>query len=252
MRSPLAFLGSYTEGTNLSEQTWGWTSSEWDDYWRTSEPSRDVVDAQRRWVQRIKRLTRKRDLRLRSMADFGCGPGIMLLELAQMYPDTSFHGFETSSGLVNRNQREAAELGLQNVSFAVTKLPTVPIRLTFDLVLCIATLHYVENSLLALRSLFMAVRRGGHLIVNYPNNFTARWYRENIPEADESLRRRFALVLAGKNLLSRRKIAGALGRPCRSFWKEVGEGADKANPCVFMSKPWEPTASQLEAPANFT
>ncbi len=90
------------------------------------------------------------------MADFGCGPGVTLLELAELYTDTSFHGFETSNGLVNWNKREAAERGLQNVSFAVTKLPTVPNRLAFDLVLCIATLHYVENRLRALRNLFEA------------------------------------------------------------------------------------------------
>ncbi len=177
------------------------------------------------------------------MADFGCGPGITLLELAELYPATSFHGFEVSSILVDRNRKKATELGLHQVSFVTTKLPTVPKGLTFDLVLCIATLHYIENSLGALRNLFMAVRPGGHLIVNYPNTFTACWYRENVPKSDETLRRRFALVLAGKNLLSRRKIAVALERPCRSFWKEVGEEADKANPCVFMSKkPWEATA----------
>ncbi len=170
------------------------------------------------------------------MADFGCGPGITLLELAELYPDTSFYGFETSRVLVDRNKKKATELGLQNVSFEATKLPTVPYRLAFDLVLCIATLHYVENSLRALRNLFMAVRPGGHLIVNYPNTFSERWYRENIPKSDEVQRRRFALVLAGKNLLSKRKIAVALGRPCRNFWKEVGESMDRANPCMFVSK----------------
>jgi trans-aconitate methyltransferase len=223
----------------------GWTASEWDNYWRTSGPPQDVVDAQRRWAERIKRFTMKRDLRLRSMADFGCGPGDTLLELAELYPDTSFHGFEISSVLANRNRKKATELGLQNVSFETAKLPTVPDRLTYDLVLCIATLHYVEANLLALRNLFMTVRPGGHLIFNYPNTFTARWYHENIPEADEVQRRRFALVLAGKNLLSRRRIAGALGRPCRSFWKEAGESMDRANPCVFVSRQREATTDQL-------
>ncbi len=215
----------------------GWTSSEWDVYWMTSGSPPDVVEAQRRWVHRIKRFSRIRDLRFRYMADFGCGPGVTLLELAELYPDTSFHGFETSNGLASRNKAVAAELGLQNVSFEVTKLPMVPNGLAFDLVLCIATLHYVENSLRALRNLFMTVRPGGHLIFNYPNTFTAHWYRENVPKSDETLRRRFALVMAGKNLLSERKIAGALGRPCRSFWKEVGESMERANPCVFVSRP---------------
>ncbi|MFQ5910206.1 MAG: class I SAM-dependent methyltransferase [Thermoplasmata archaeon] len=214
-----------------------WTASEWDDYWRASGLPQDVVDAQRRWVQRIKRFSLKRHTKLRSVADFGCGPGITLLELAKLYPDTSFHGFETSRLLVERNQKVAMEMGLQNVSFETAKLPAVPDRLTYDLVLCIATLHYIENGLLAVRNLFRTVRPDGHLIFNYPNIFTVHWYRESIAKSDEAQRRRFALVLAGKNLLSKRKIAVALGRPCGSFWKEVGETMDRANPCVFVSKP---------------
>ncbi len=215
----------------------GWTSSEWNDYWRTSGPPQDVVDAQRRWVRRVKRFGMKRDLRFRSMADFGCGPGITLLELAQLYPAASFHGFETSRALVDRNRQKATELGLQNVRFEATNLPAVPNRLTFDLVLCIATLHYVENGLLALRNLFRTVKPGGHLIFNYPNTFTAHWYRENVPKSDTALRRRFALVLGGRNLLSKSKIKELLGESCRNFWKEVGESMDRANPCVFVSKP---------------
>ncbi len=188
-------------------------------------------------MKRIQLFSLKRDLSLRSMADFGCGPGITLLQLAELYPDTSFHGFEISSVLVDRNRKKATELGLQNVSFETAKLPTVPNRLTFDLVLCIATLHYVVDSLRALRNLFATVRPGGHLIFNYPNIFTMYWYRGNIARSDETLRRRFVLVLGGRNLLSKSKIQEVLGEPCRNFWKEVGESMDRANPCVFVSKP---------------
>ncbi len=197
-------------------------------------------------MQRIKRFSVKKDLRLCSMADFGCGPGITLLELAELYPATSFRGFEISSTLVERNRAKAAELGLENVSFETTNLPTIPKETTFDLVLCIATLHYIENGLFALQNLFRTVRPGGHLIFNYPNTYTAHWYRENVPKSDETLTRRFALVLEGKNLLSQRKIAGVLGRPCGNFWKEVGENMDRANPCVFVSKPRGAEVDQLE------
>ncbi len=197
-------------------------------------------------MQRIKRFSTKRGLRFRSMADFGCGPGIALLELAELYPAASFHGFEISSALVDRNRKKATELGLQNVSFETTTLPTVPRTFTVDLVLCIATLHYIEASLLALQNLFMTVRPGGLLIFNYPNTFTAHWYRENVLKSDEALRRRFALVLGGKNLLSQRKIAVALGRPCGNFWKKVGESMDRANPCVFVSKPKGVEVDQVE------
>ncbi len=188
-------------------------------------------------MQRIQRFIRRRDLRFQYMADFGCGPGVTLLELAELYPETSFNGFEASKVLVDRNQKETMRLGLQNVSFEMAKLPTVPKGLSFDLVLCIATLHYIEANLLALRSLFMTVRPGGHLIFNYPNTFTAHWYRENIPKSDQALRRRFELVLMGKNLLSERRMEEELGGPFRSFWREVGERRDRANPCVFVSKP---------------
>lgn len=188
-------------------------------------------------MHRIKRFTQEKGLRFRSMADFGCGSAIALLELAELFPGTIFHGFEASTALVNRNRRKAAELGIRNIRFQAAELPAVPETRTFDLVLCIATLHYVENSLLALRNLFTKVKSGGHLIFNYPNIFTMHWYRRNLAEADESLKRRFGLVLSGKNVLSRRKIAGVLARPIRNFWRELGESLDRTNPCVFVSRP---------------
>lgn len=215
----------------------GWTSSAWEEYWKTSGPPRDVVDSQEKWVQRINQFTSGRGIKPKSMADVGCGPGIMVMELAALHPDASFHGFDTAGGLVDSNAVRATELGLTNVGFETTTLPEVPAGFTFDLVLCIATLHYVEDSLQALRNLFSLVRSGGYLIFNYPNARTAKWYRANVSRADEIQRMRFALVLAGRNLLSRKEIEAALGQPCRNFWREVGESVDNANPCVFVSKP---------------
>ncbi len=189
--------------------------------------------AQRRWVKRISRFCRTKSLRLDSMADFGCGPAVALFELARKFPRVQFYGFDASRGVIKRNRERAQELAIRNMSFSRVQLPNVPREAAFTLVLCIATLHYVKDNLSVIQDLFAVVEPGGFLIFNYPNAYSRQWYQEN---ATGNMRRRFALLLAGKNILAEKTIEDALGKPCHNFWREMGESAPRGNPCVYVRK----------------
>lgn len=169
-----------------------------------------------------------------AIADFGCGPAIALFELARRFPGINFYGFDASSAVIKKNTESGRNLSIRNVAFNTIQLPVVPKKTAFSLVLCIATLHYIKDALLTIQNLYSTLKPGGFLIFNYPNLYTKYWYRRN---ADGDMKRRFAVVLAGENVVSKGIVEAALGRPCHNFWTEVGETGTRGNPCIFVRKP---------------
>jgi len=133
------------------------------------------------------------------MAEFGCGRGELSAILAAALPDCHFVGYDLSPMTISRLSRKA----LPNQEFEIASLPQVPSR-TFDCVLCFNTLHYVPESLLAIRRLWSIVRPGGVLIFNYPN----RYYLAALPPEPQD--RTWAVVerpmRLRRNLLTRKQI----------------------------------------------
>ncbi len=121
-----------------------------------------------------------------------------------------------------------------NLHFEFARLPEVPPR-RFDLVTCNATLHYLDSPMAAVQNLYTLVNPGGYLIFNYPNRHTRAWYARWTRD-DTSLQARFALLLAGENLLTQRGIRTVLGQRPTSFWAAVGEPGSRENPCVTVVK----------------
>jgi 2-polyprenyl-3-methyl-5-hydroxy-6-metoxy-1,4-benzoquinol methylase len=172
--------------------------------------------------------------RIGSVADFGCGGGRTLFILAKERRGISFHGFDAAPSVVRRNRKRAAELGLSNIRFDHDELPNIRTGESFDLVYSIATLHYVNDVKRAIRNLSMKVNLGGYLVFNYPNRQSMFWYRRHIEPGDQEMRRRFSLLLAGKNLLTLDDIKAVTGRKPHNFWKAVGEKGKTANMCVYI------------------
>ncbi len=173
------------------------------------------------------------NVRFVAIADFGCGHALALFELARRFPQTEFYGFGASPAAIRKNTERARKLCIPNIAFNSIQLPDVPKKTAFSLVLCTATLHYIKDSLLTIRNLYSTLKLGGFLIFNYPDLYTRYWYRRN---ADGDMRRRFAVVIAGENILSRVMIEAALGRPCHNFWAGVGETGARGNPCILVKK----------------
>jgi ubiquinone/menaquinone biosynthesis C-methylase UbiE len=165
----------------------------------------------------------------------GCGLAVTLFELARRRPQSEFHGFDHSRFVLRYKRERARNEGLHNLHFEYGRLPGLDVERQFDLVTCIATLHYVREARRALRGLYMSVRPGGYLIFNYSNERQRGSYQADSGR-DPSVRRRFALVLSGTNLLSRAVIERTLHHRPESFWRNVGEPVPWNSPCVVMSK----------------
>jgi 2-polyprenyl-3-methyl-5-hydroxy-6-metoxy-1,4-benzoquinol methylase len=150
-------------------------------------------------------------------------------------PRCEFHGYDSSRTILRNDRQKAEKLRLGNIHFHLAKLPAMAVRMRFSIVLCIATLHYVEDPRQAIRQLYSMVEPGGYLIFNYPNRaHRAAVIRE--AELDPVVSRRFELVIRGGNLLSYSSIGRTLRRRPRSFWLAVGEQANRLNPCVVVER----------------
>lgn len=185
-------------------------------------------------ARRMERFMVSHSIEPRTFADAGCGPAVMLFSLARALPRCAFYGYDGSGAVTKMNRRGAEREGLANLRFERTRLPR-SLPGPFDIVTGFATLHYLPDPTRALRGLFLGVRHGGYLVFNYPNRFQRGAYARDA-QRNPGQRGRFALVLAGKNLLSRRAIRSSLGRSPVSFWSEVGEPPNPLNPCVVVRR----------------
>lgn len=174
-----------------------------------------------------------------SFASFGCGPAAVLMGLGDRYPDIQFYGYDAARTIIEENHERTRRACLENVRFGVERLPEIATDRRFDLVYCYATLHYVRDAEHALAALYDRVAEGGHLVCNYPNTLSRAQMHDEFSE-NEAMRERFALVYAGENLLSYRRIRDVLGSEPRSYWSAVDapdeEWTGRDNPCIFVSK----------------
>ena len=171
-----------------------------------------------------------------TVADFGCGPALTLFHLAKEMPYVSFVGFDTSLGIVEANRRRTEEQGLRNLKFEQDSLPDLSTTDSFELVVCIATLHYVKEIRAAILALFERVAYGGHLIFNYPNRYTQYAFKRWAMDGDPKRSDRFKLVIQGANLMTKNDVANLLGERPNSFWKIVGEESSRENVCLVVKK----------------
>jgi SAM-dependent methyltransferase len=186
-------------------------------------------------ARRIARFIKAKRLDVHRIADVGCGPATTLFALAPRLPSCAFDGFDTSRTVLRLDRQRARREGLRNLRFHRAEIPDLRVEGPYDLVICIATIHYVEDVRTALRRLHGIVRPGGFLIFNYPNRVQQGATRREA-RRDPVVKQRFPLVLAGKNLLTRPRIEEILGERPRSFWREVGEPPRWLNPCVVVPR----------------
>ncbi|KKK77876.1 hypothetical protein LCGC14_2849170, partial [marine sediment metagenome] len=137
------------------------------------------------------------------------------------FTDIDFYGYDMAASIIQKNTEKARSLGFMNLLFVQDSLLNSRKTKTFDLVTCFSTLHYVEEIELAIKRLFEGLTPEGYLIFNYPNIYTRKNYQEDIQPDDEYMKRRFALLLAGRNLISQRRIQEILGARPKKFYSSI-------------------------------
>ena len=97
------------------------------------------------------------------VADYGCGPGLLLRELGAATPGSEFHGYDfTLSGLaIARETFPQARFEQRDIFDAY------PDR--FDVILCTEVLEHLERPYRALKNLLKQLEPGGILLCTVPD-----------------------------------------------------------------------------------
>jgi len=100
--------------------------------------------------------------------DFGCGPGVIALALAQLGYDVL--GLDGASGMVSTARNRAAALNVKNARFEHVDVSHFDAAIgPFDAVVCSSVIEYIEDDVGLLKRLIEALRPGGHLFVSAPH-----------------------------------------------------------------------------------
>jgi SAM-dependent methyltransferase len=103
-----------------------------------------------------------------TVADIGCGHGHATLLMAQAFPHSRFHGFDTHAGSIEQARREAVAAGVgSRAAFGVAAAETVPDR-RYDLICFFDTLHDLGDPVAAARRAFEVLAPGGTVMLVEP------------------------------------------------------------------------------------
>jgi ubiquinone/menaquinone biosynthesis C-methylase UbiE len=120
-----------------------------------------------------------------ALLDVGCGPGNIVLKIAQRCPSLSIVGLDSSQNMVDAARRTAAELELnKQVFFQRADAGRMPFADgSFDIVLSNSVLHHLADPSRMFREMLRVAKPGGAILVRdlrrpsrlaYP--WHVRWY----------------------------------------------------------------------------
>jgi SAM-dependent methyltransferase len=103
------------------------------------------------------------------VADFACGSGHALVVLGSAFPSSEFVGYDLDEIAIGRGRREAAECGLDNVTFQTVDITTVTAEPRFDAVLMFDALHDQVDPEGALAAIHGALADDGVFLLREPH-----------------------------------------------------------------------------------
>jgi SAM-dependent methyltransferase len=103
-----------------------------------------------------------------AVADVGCGYGHSTVLMAQAFPKSRFHGFDTHAPSIEEARRNAAEVGVADrVSFDVARAADYPDR-GYGLICFFDTLHDMGDPVAAARHAALTLAPGGTVMLVEP------------------------------------------------------------------------------------
>ncbi|NUM76952.1 methyltransferase domain-containing protein [candidate division KSB1 bacterium] len=115
------------------------------------------------------------------VADAGCGSGKALLEMAKAYPNSQFHGYDSSELAIRFAKEHLAASGLTNVTFHHAAANTLKPDASFDFILTWDCLHDMTNPAEAMRAIRKAIKPDGTWLIVDINGMPAPEENYNHP-----------------------------------------------------------------------
>jgi len=118
--------------------------------------------------------------------DLGSGRGTDALRLAESVGPRGFiYGIDIADGMLEKAERNAQKLGVNNVKFIKTDLETLPLESnSVDLIISNCTINHASNKQKVWNEIYRILKKGGRFVVSdiYSENPVPAEYKNN-PEA---------------------------------------------------------------------
>ena len=110
----------------------------------------------------------------RNILDIGSGQGIITCEIARRLPQSKVVGIDILEHLVERDNRVAKKIGLENCRFEVMDIMNMDFENRFDLVVTVDILEHIDDDDRALQQFRKVLKPGGELLLHVPS-YERRW-----------------------------------------------------------------------------
>lgn len=180
---------------------------------------------------------------LSSALDLGCGAGHYLAQLAMMNLDCT--GVDISDEMLDLTRDKLVSQSTPGVKLVQSNCNNIPIQdQSFDLILCVGLLEYLDNEDDTLREIKRLLTPGGFAIVTFPNliklrNLLNPYYylvrlwtyffeRQHAPSGPENPSEENATYQYGKSTVTRYRLGQVRKLLKRSSFKIIAE-----QPCCY-------------------
>jgi 2-polyprenyl-3-methyl-5-hydroxy-6-metoxy-1,4-benzoquinol methylase len=99
------------------------------------------------------------------VADVGCGAGVALIEMAKVYPQSAFHGYDISQYALARADANKAQAGVRNVTFHDAGRDALPGDASFDFITTFDCLHDMAHPAVIIRAIRQAMKPDGTWLI---------------------------------------------------------------------------------------
>ncbi|MBV9819068.1 MAG: class I SAM-dependent methyltransferase [Solirubrobacterales bacterium] len=126
----------------------------------------------------------------KTFGDIACGTGLMLLDYAQEFPDTTLIGYDLSEASVDRANQTAHDEGVANAEAHVRDIMSLDVQERFDYILSWGTIHHLGDSREGFSRLCRALKPGGYIrigVYGYYGNWERRIQQEVVRTVNADL-----------------------------------------------------------------
>jgi SAM-dependent methyltransferase len=104
----------------------------------------------------------------KSVLDAGCAEGNGAIRCAALYPDSDVVGCDIDDSALQRAEARRQALGLQRLRFRRGDLTSDLGDSCYEIIICVDVLEHIGPDELAMRTLYRALKPGGHLVIHVP------------------------------------------------------------------------------------
>ena len=96
-----------------------------------------------------------------NVLDLGCGSGLALVEMAKIFPNSNFTGYDLSEDAVKTGMSNASDLGLKNVNLKAMDISLIDEKDQYDFITTFDAVHDQAKPDVVLKNIFNALKNDG-------------------------------------------------------------------------------------------